>query len=221
MDDVDSGPGLKKVERHIFLTFDDGPNPYATAQVLELLAEYRVAAAFCVIGVYAAKHPELIRRIVGEGHDVVNHTMTHPDLSRCKPDEVRREIAEASRVIKRICPQVSLDYLRAPYGIWTSEVRAAAARCELMPLNWSVDPRDWSHPGVNAIVETVLADIRPGGIILLHDGCPPDELPSGSHSGLREQTVMALRHLIPALHERGFVFKSVSDYRPSTMSEPD
>lgn len=201
--DACSGDG----ERSIFLTFDDGPNLFCTPQVLDVLAEHQALATFCVIGAYAARHPELIRRIAAEGHGVANHTMTHPDLSRCEPGEASREIVEASRVIRRICPQLPLDYLRAPYGVWTGEAHAAAALFELDPLSWSVDPQDWARPGADAIVETVLKDIRPGGIILLHDGCPPGELPDGSHAGLRAQTVMALQRLIPALHQRGFVFR--------------
>ncbi|WP_420849126.1 polysaccharide deacetylase family protein [Parafrankia soli] len=142
---------VEEGSRNVFLTFDDGPNSFCAPQVLDVLAEHRVVATFCVIG----------------------------------------------------------DYLRAPYGAWTSEARASAALFGLEPLNWSVDPRDWSRRGVDVTAETVLTRIRPGGVILLHDGCPADDLPSGSHTGLREQTVMVLRRLIPALHDRGFVFQSL------------
>nr|WP_202797630.1 MULTISPECIES: chitooligosaccharide deacetylase NodB [Protofrankia] len=197
---------IEEGSRDIFLTFDDEPNPFCTPQVLDVLAEHRVVATFCVIGEYAAKHPELIRRIATEGHGLANHTMTHRDLSRCEPGEVRREISDANKVIRTVCPQACVHYLRAPYGAWTGEARAAAL-FGLEPLNWSVDPRDWSRPGANVIVETVLTCIRPGGVILLRGGCPADEWPSGSRTGLRERTVIALRRLIPALHEYGFVFQ--------------
>lgn len=91
----------------IYLTFDDGPNPHCTPEILDVLAEYGVPATFFVIGTYAKSQPELIRRIVAEGHEVANHTMTHPDLSTCGPHEVEREIVEASEAIIAACPQAA------------------------------------------------------------------------------------------------------------------
>ncbi|WFU14509.1 chitooligosaccharide deacetylase NodB [Bradyrhizobium sp. CB3481] len=195
--------------RNVYLTFDDGPNPLCTPDVLDVLAEHRVPATFFVIGAYAAKQPKLIRRMVAEGHEVANHTMNHPDLSRCEPAEVQHEILAASRVIRMACPEASVRHMRAPYGVWTEEALATSARAGLAALHWSVDPRDWSRPGVNAIVETVLASLRPGAIVLLHDGCPPDELGRGTHACLRDQTLKSLSHLIPAMHDRGFAVRSL------------
>ncbi|MGF6304952.1 MULTISPECIES: polysaccharide deacetylase family protein [Paraburkholderia] len=78
--------------RDVYLTFDDGPNPLCTPDVLEALAEHRVPATFCVIGAYVEDQPKLIERVIAEGHEIANRTTTHPDLSGCEPDEVRREI---------------------------------------------------------------------------------------------------------------------------------
>ncbi|WP_445222334.1 chitooligosaccharide deacetylase NodB [Bradyrhizobium sp. Pa8] len=192
------------VRRSVYLTFDDGPNPFCTPDILDVLAEYRAPATFCVLGTYAADEPKLIRRIVAEGHEVANHTMTHPDLSKCEPTEVQYEILAASRVIMSACPEAAVRRVRAPYGIWTEEVLAKSAMAGLAALHWSVDPRDWSCPGVEAIVNAVLASVRPGAIVLLHDGCPPDELGRGIDGGLRNQTLKALSQLIPALRDRGF-----------------
>ncbi|MGV7219506.1 chitooligosaccharide deacetylase NodB [Bradyrhizobium sp. UFLA05-112] len=192
------------VGHSVYLTFDDGPNPFCTPGILDVLAEYRAPATFCVLGTYAANEPKLIRRMVAEGHEVANHTMTHPDLSKCEPDEVQYEILTASRAIMSVCPQAVVRHVRAPYGIWTEEVLAKSAKAGLAALHWSVDPRDWSCPGVDAIVGAVLASVRPGAIVLLHDGCPPDELGRCIHSGLRDQTLKALSQLIPALRDRGF-----------------
>ncbi|MPR13558.1 chitooligosaccharide deacetylase NodB [Microvirga tunisiensis] len=195
--------------RNVFLTFDDGPNPLCTPGVLDVLAEHRVPATFFVIGAYALDQPQLIRRMVTEGHEVANHTMTHPDLSNCGPSEIKREILEANKVVRMACPQASLRHMRAPFGIWTEEVLTISASAGLTALHWSVDPRDWSRPGVDAIVDGVLASVRPGAIVLLHDGCPPGELKPGTDAGLRDQTVMALCRMIPSLHERGFVIRSL------------
>nr|WP_210381537.1 chitooligosaccharide deacetylase NodB [Microvirga zambiensis] len=196
-------------DRSVYLTFDDGPHPLFTPKILDVLAEHRVPAAFFVIGSCAAAQRDLIRRIVAEGHEVANHTMTHPDPSRCKPDEVQYEILAANRTIKLVCPQASVRYMRAPFGIWTEDLLTASARAGLTPVHWSADPRDWSRPGANAIVDAVLGSIRPGVIVLLHDGCPPDELNPGTRAGLRDQTVRALSRLIPALHDRGFEIRSL------------
>ncbi|ANT54693.1 chitooligosaccharide deacetylase NodB [Mesorhizobium amorphae] len=191
----------------VYLTFDDGPYPFATPEILDVLAEHRVPATFFVIGAYAADQPELIQRMVAEGHQVANHTMTHPDLSRCGPGEVQREMFEANRAIMTACPQASVRHMRAPFGNWTEEVLTASVSAGLAAVHWSVDPRDWSQPGVDAIVDAVLDSVQPGAIVLLHDGCPPDELPAGADVSLRRQTIMAVSQIIPALHSRGFVLR--------------
>ncbi|MGY3034161.1 chitooligosaccharide deacetylase [Bradyrhizobium sp. USDA 4354] len=193
--------------RPVYLTFDDGPNPFCTPEVLDVLAQHRVPATFFVIGTYAADQPELIRRMIAEGHEVANHTMTHPDLSRCGPAEVHDEVLTASEAIRLACPQASPRHMRAPYGIWTQEVLAMSARAGLTAVHWSVDPRDWSRPGVDRIVDSVLASVRPGAIVLLHDGYPPDEERLCADATLRDQTTMALSYLIPALQRRGFVIR--------------
>ncbi|UWU19409.1 chitooligosaccharide deacetylase NodB [Rhizobium sullae] len=191
-------------DRSVYLTFDDGPNPFSTPQILDVLAEHRVPATFFVVGVFAKEQPDLIRRIVAEGHDVANHTMTHPDLTACEPQDIEREINEASRAILSACPEAAVRHIRAPYGAWTEDVLSKSASAGLEAVHWSSDPRDWSRPGVDAIVDAVLSTARPGAIVLLHDGCPPDEV---GLSGLRDQTLLALSRLIPALHSRGFAIR--------------
>ncbi|WP_375784755.1 chitooligosaccharide deacetylase NodB [Bradyrhizobium sp. Pha-3] len=193
--------------RSVYLTFDDGPNPFCTPDVLDVLTQHRVPATFFVIGTHAADQPELIRRMIAEGHEVANHTMTHPDLSRCEPAVVHDEVLTASRAIRSACPQASPRHMRAPYGIWTQEVLATSASAGLAAVHWSVDPRDWSRPGVDWIVNSVLAAVRPGAIVLLHDGYPPGEERLGTDATLRDQTVMALSYLIPTLQQRGFAIR--------------
>lgn len=198
-------------DRSVYLTFDDGPNPVCTPQILDLLAQHRVPATFFVIGAHAADQPELIRRMIAEGHEVANHTMTHPDLSRCGPGEVEREIDEASNAIRMACPQATVRRMRAPYGVWTEDVLTTSARAGLACVHWSVDPRDWARPGVDAIVDEVLTGVEPGAIVLLHDGWP-EELKSATYASLRDQTVTALSRLIPALHHRGFVIRPLPQH---------
>ncbi|MEX3693951.1 chitooligosaccharide deacetylase NodB [Paraburkholderia sp. BR14263] len=196
-------------ERKVYLTFDDGPHPIWTPKVLDLLARQQVPATFCVLGAYAAEYPELIRRMVSEGHDVANHSLSHRDLSKCEPDQIRHEIAEANALIQRACPAAGVRYMRAPYGKWTNDVIAESMKSGLMPLHWSVDPRDWSRPGAEAIVDSVLASVLPGSIVLLHDGAPPEECDLQHRDASRAQTVIALSRLIPGLKKRGFVIGSL------------
>ncbi|WGR93292.1 chitooligosaccharide deacetylase NodB [Bradyrhizobium sp. ISRA443] len=193
--------------RSVYLTFDDGPNPLCTPAILDALAEHQCPATFFVIGVHAADQPGLVRRMIAEGHEVANHTMTHPDLSRCEPADVEHEIVATSRLINAACPQASVRHVRAPYGRWTDEVLALSAQSGLAALHWSVDPLDWSRPGVDSIVNTVLAAVRPGAVVLLHDGCPPGELELDHQAGDRDQTLIALSTLIPALRTRGFAIR--------------
>ncbi|MCH4561226.1 MULTISPECIES: chitooligosaccharide deacetylase NodB [Mesorhizobium] len=193
-------------ERSVYLTFDDGPNPIWTPEVLDLLAQHRVPATFFVIGAEAVDQPELIRRMIADGHEVANHTMTHPDLFECELGEVECEIAGASRAIRLACPEATVRHFRAPYGSWTEEVLATSASAGLAALHWSVDPRDWSRPGADSIVDAVLAGLRPGAIVLLHDGC------ERNHTEPRDQTITALSHLIPSLHDRGFVVRSLPQH---------
>ncbi|ACI58258.1 polysaccharide deacetylase (plasmid) [Rhizobium leguminosarum bv. trifolii WSM2304] len=191
-------------DRSIYLTFDDGPNPECTRRILDVLAEHRVPATFFVLGAYVEDHPDLLRRVVAGGHSVGNHTMTHPDLSACDSETVEREIREASKAIVSACPQAAVQHIRAPYGAWSEDVLSRSMIAGLRPVHWSIDPRDWSRPGVDAIVDTVLAAARPGAIVLLHDGCPPDEVENCKPTGLRDQTILALLRIIPALQSRGF-----------------
>ncbi|MCP1854388.1 MULTISPECIES: chitooligosaccharide deacetylase NodB [unclassified Bradyrhizobium] len=191
----------------VYLTFDDGPNPFCTPEVLDVLTQHRVPATFFVIGTYAAEQPELIRRMIAQGHEVANHTMTHPDLSRCGPAQVRGEVLMASEAIRSACRQAAPRHMRAPYGKWTEEVLATSAQAGLKAVHWSVDPRDWSQPGVDRIVTSVLGAVRPGSIVLLHDGYPPDEDGPCADATRRDQTVRALSYLVPALQRRGFVIR--------------
>ncbi|EJB07176.1 putative xylanase/chitin deacetylase [Rhizobium leguminosarum bv. trifolii WSM597] len=196
-------------DRSIYLTFDDGPNPECTSKILDVLAERRVLATFFVLGAYVKDHPDLLRRVVAGGHSVGNHTMTHPDLSACNSETVEREINEASKAIVSACPQAAVQHIRAPYGAWSEDVLSRSMIAGLRPVHWSIDPRDWSRPGVDVIVDTVLAAARPGAIVLLHDGCPPDEVENGKLTGLRDQTISALLRIIPALQSRGFSLRSL------------
>jgi peptidoglycan/xylan/chitin deacetylase (PgdA/CDA1 family) len=167
------------------LTFDDGPDPRWTPQVLRWLAGYHVHATFCLVGTHVAAHPELVRAIVRGGHALCNHTWSHDeDLGRKPAWLIRAEIMRTQQAIYAAAG-VKPRLFRAPGGRWTSALVAEARAQGLTPLRWDVDPRDWARPGALRIFNRVMATARAGDVILLHDGY-----------GNRSQTVWALRALL-------------------------
>ena len=183
----------------IALTFDDGPHPTLTAPILDLLAEYGVHATFFVIGVNAEAHPELIARELAEGHEVENHTMTHPDLSKLSYREALDEITEAESAIFPDGEGRS-RFIRPPGGAISGETKKIAARLECRLVLWSVDTRDWAHTGTEEIVRAVRGNVSDGDVILFHD-----------YISGEAHTLDALRELIPALIGEGCEFVTLSD----------
>lgn len=178
----------------VALTFDDGPSATYTPQVLDVLANHRVKATFCLVGTQARRFPALVRRIVADGHALCNHSMNHDNLSTWTDAQIRADLAATNDVIQAAAPGAPVPYFRAPYGSWGRSA-AVAAELGMARLGWTVDPRDWSRPGVDAIVQAVHAQLRPGGVVLMHDA-----------GGDRSQTVQALHLLIPQLAEMGWTF---------------
>jgi peptidoglycan-N-acetylglucosamine deacetylase len=182
--------------RSVALTFDDGPGP-ATGQVLDLLSRYGARATFCVTGRNATAYPALVQRIRAEGHRLCDHSVSHPQpFAALSHHQQEYEIAAAEEmIVKAGGAGTRVAWFRAPGGGFTSDNQRIAAANGLRPLGWSVDPRDWSRPGVTAIVGTVQRELRPGGVVLLHDA-----------GGDRSQTVTALRQLLPWLTAQGYAF---------------
>jgi peptidoglycan/xylan/chitin deacetylase (PgdA/CDA1 family) len=178
----------------IALTIDDGPDPLWTPQILDLLRHHRIRATFSVIGKQARAHPELVKRIIAEGHSVCNHSMTHPQpFGARSPAAIQQQIVDAQEAIIT-AGGVAPRLFRAPGGDWRTGVLATAASLRLVPLGWDVDPRDWSRPGSDTVTNRLLA-ARPGDILLCHDG-----------GGDRAQTLESLRTVLPMLNRRGLQF---------------
>jgi peptidoglycan-N-acetylglucosamine deacetylase len=185
---VDDGPKV------VALTIDDGPSPVYTPQVLKILRRYQITASFSMIGQNAAAFPGVAREVAAAGHLIVNHTWNHHNLGYLSAAAVREEIGRATEAIHAATGERP-SMFRAPYGVWPPAAFRCCAQAGLTPLAWSVDPRDWSRPGVAAIVRGIVAGTRTGSIILEHDG-----------GGNRSQTVAALRIWLPRLLEAGYRF---------------
>ena len=178
----------------VALTIDDGPSPVYTPQVLRILHQYGITASFSMVGRNAAAFPRVARQVAAAGHMIVNHTWDHYNLGYLSAVAVQDEIARATDAIHAATGERP-GMFRAPYGVWPPAVFSYCARAGLTPLAWSVDPRDWSRPGVRAIIRDIEADTRTGSIILEHDG-----------GGNRSQTVAALKIWLPRLLDAGYQF---------------
>ncbi|MFI7609123.1 polysaccharide deacetylase family protein [Micromonospora sp. NPDC049366] len=166
-------PGLRRTTgvRPVALTFDDGPSPTWTPKVLDQLRAARVKATFCLVGREAQRHPDLVRRIVREGHQLCNHSWRHNlDLGRLPVAEIRADLARTNKAIRAAAPGAPITFYRQPGGQWTPEVVAVAKELGMRALHWSVDPQDWAKPPAKTISKRVVAAVRPGSIVLLHDG---------------------------------------------------
>ena len=182
--------------KRVALTIDDGPSPVYTPQILRLLHKYRITASFSMIGVNVDTYPKVAREVAHAGHMIVNHTWTHPDLVYLSRAQVRDEMIRATDAIHRATGKVPRMF-RAPYGAWSPTVLELCEELHMTPLDWSVDPRDWSLPGVSAIVDNIMENTRTGSIILEHDG-----------GGNRSETVAALSIVLPRLLAEGYRFRT-------------
>jgi peptidoglycan/xylan/chitin deacetylase (PgdA/CDA1 family) len=180
----------------IALTIDDGPSPVYTPQVLRLLERYRVTATFSMIGVEVDANRGVAREVAAAGHAIANHTWTHPDLALMTPVAIADQMKRATGAIHRATGRVPTLF-RAPYGAWSPAVLRHCAQTGMTPLDWSVDPRDWSRPGVASIVGNIMHNTRTGSIILEHDG-----------GGDRSETVAALKIVLPRLLAAGYHFRT-------------
>lgn len=175
----------------VAFTFDDGPNPEYTPQILAVLDKYHVRATFFMAGEMAQQYPEVVRLVAEQGHDVGNHTMTHPEAPKVNSQRLRQEVQGAAQLLERISGK-RIHYFRPPYGYFDVAYFQACRDNNMDVVLWSIVPRDWEQPPAEVLVRRVVAEIRPGAIVLLHDG-----------GGDRRQTVKALPLIIEAIQARG------------------
>jgi cellulose synthase/poly-beta-1,6-N-acetylglucosamine synthase-like glycosyltransferase/peptidoglycan/xylan/chitin deacetylase (PgdA/CDA1 family)/spore germination protein YaaH len=193
--------------REIAITFDDGPDAAFTPRVLDVLARENAPATFFVIGYAADVHPELLRRMWREGHEIGNHTFTHPDISTVSRRQLELELTSTERLLESAVGRRSLLF-RAPYSEDTEpetpdqvEPLVTTSALGYYAIGMRVDPKDWMRPGADQIVRRTLDQARrgQGRIVLLHDG-----------GGDRTQTIAALPRVIRGLREAGFTLVTVS-----------
>lgn len=186
----------------VALTFDDGPHPEWTPQVLDLLAGSGVHATFFVVGCRVREHPELVRRIWQEGHVLGSHSDTHPDARGLDIRQLHRDYAAGRAELEAVVGR-RVALFRPPNGTIDGKGAAVMRRLGLVPLLWTVDPEDW-HPDTTAAqIVARCATAGAGDIVLLHDGL---ERPLDTRALDRSATVEALPRVIAAVRERGLNF---------------
>ncbi|NGM14642.1 polysaccharide deacetylase family protein [Verrucosispora sioxanthis] len=176
----------------VALTFDDGPHPDYTPQVLAILRDHHVTATFCVVGKNAQAYPWLVEQIVAEGHTLCNHSWDHDvALGARSADWIRADLMRTSEAIRAAVPDAPIAWYRQPGGAWTYSVVSVSRDLGMAPLHWTLDPSDWRAPGASRIAASVINEARPGSIVLLHDA-----------GGDRQGTVNALYRILPELAGR-------------------
>ncbi len=185
----------------IALTFDDGPGPY-TPQVLSVLEHYQVQASFFEIGEEVAAYPQYAKMVAAAGFPVESHTWSHPDLATLPASSVDAQIDMTQTEIRNVTGTTP-QCVRPPYDSWNAGALAQIASRGLTTMSYSIDPRDWTRPGVPAIVRGVVGAAFPGAVVDLHDG-----------GGDRSETVAALPQIITQLRAMGYTFVSICGSAP-------
>ncbi len=186
--------------KKIAITFDDGPHPVYTPEILEILAEYGVRATFFVVGENAEWYPELVRKELAAGHEIGNHTYSHANLRKSGYNTVLAEILDMENAVYENA-EYRCHLLRPPGGLYGDPVCHAAEMLDYTVILWSIDTRDWAHTPRKTIVDTVLNQVKSGDIILFHDYIGGGDSP----------TPDALRRILPELISRGYRFVTVSE----------
>jgi peptidoglycan/xylan/chitin deacetylase (PgdA/CDA1 family) len=192
-----AGARMTTGSKGVALTFDDGPDPRLTPQILKLLADHHVRATFCLVGKNAQRHPELVRRIVAGGHTLCNHSWDHSmKLGKQPVPKIRADLQRTNDAIHRAAPNAKISYFRAPGGKFTPRLVGVAKQLGMTSIYWKVDPRDWDHAKKEShqqhqkrVIWRITKHTHQGAIILSHDYGQPD-------------TIAAYRKLLPWLKKR-------------------
>lgn len=179
--------------KKIALTFDDGPHPYYTQQLLKGLKERNVKATFFITGQNVKAYPEIVKEIYAEGHLIGNHTYSHIQLTSKNEESFKQEIVRTNEAIKEVTGQDTI-YVRPPYGSWNKEFEK---ELNMFPVLWTVDPLDWCSSDASRIVRSVCSKAKENDIILMHDQY--------------KTTVTAALKIVDELTQKGYEFVTVDE----------
>lgn len=184
---------VEQEEKKIALTFDDGPHPYYTEQLLDGLKERGVVVTFFVTGEHAELHPDIIERMSEEGHLIGNHTYSHMQLTKRNREKFKEELIKTNEIIMGITGQ-EVIFVRPPYGAWD---KSFEEELNMFPVLWTVDPLDWSSTNAARIADKIVSGTEENDIILMHD--------------YYKTSVTAALDAIDKLQEEGYTFVTVDE----------
>ena len=177
----------------VALTFDDGPHPVCTPQLLDGLKKRDVKVTFFVTGENVESYPEIVKRASEEGHLIGNHTFHHVQLTAANSDDFKKEIISTNDIIQEVTGKET-SFIRPPYGSWDKKYEK---ELNMFPVHWDVDPLDWCSTNVDKIVRSVLAGTKENSIILIHDSY--------------DSTVTAALQVVDILKAEGYEFVTVDE----------
>ena len=192
--------------RVVALTFDDGPSPVWTPQILDVLKESNTKATFFMLGKHVEKYPEVARRVAAEGHEIGNHSFSHHVLLYYKEEELEKELEAAEGMIKSVTG-ISTKYFRPPKAWLAASEKSMIKNMGYDVILWNLNSKDWVTFDDKYIIKYIMHNVRPGDIILFHD--------SGGvfapEGGDRHETVLAVRRLIEKLNQSGYECVTITE----------
>ena len=185
--------------KRIVLTFDDGPHPRQTRQILDFLDQYQIKATFFMIGVNVGQYPDTVREVASRGHEIGNHTNTHSHAARLDSTILEQQILDCEQEIF-LQSGVHARLFRPPEGALNDEMRSVIKQLGYTNVLWNLDTRDWAHTPPEEIAQYVISNAQNGDIILMHD-----------YIGADSPTLQALKLFVPELIAQGFTFVTVGE----------
>lgn len=196
----------KNKKKLIALTFDDGPDPDVTPQILKTLKKHEAKATFFMLVNSAEKYPKIAKQVANNGHEIANHTYTHVNLAKVKRSRIEKELAHAKEKLESITER-PVKLFRPPYGEYNQAVVEVAHNSEQHIIMWSVDPQDWRYKNKNKIYQNIMQSSNPGSIVLMHD--------------IHQATADALPKILKDLKEQGYEFVTVSELLKEIEAAPN
>ncbi|MDP5274684.1 delta-lactam-biosynthetic de-N-acetylase [Chengkuizengella axinellae] len=187
-------------KKELYLTFDNGYENGNTIQILDVLNEKRVPAIFFVTGQYVKEEPELLKRMVKEGHLIGNHSWGHPDMSTISDDRIEEELDKVQIEVAKVTGQWQMEYMRPPRGIFNDRVLEISSKLGYTNVFWSVAYKDWetnSQKGSKYAYDNVMRQLHPGAVILLHS--------------VSQDNAEALGDIIDDARKQGYTFKRMDE----------
>ncbi|WP_448028394.1 delta-lactam-biosynthetic de-N-acetylase [Brevibacillus borstelensis] len=195
-------------KKELFLTFDNGYENGFTPRILDILKEKKVPATFFVTGHYVKDQPELLKRMTAEGHIIGNHSWSHPDMTQISNERIKEELDKVKQAVAEVTGQKEMAFLRPPRGIFSDRTLAVSKKLGYTNVFWSIAYKDWdtkAQKGWKYAYDSVLAQLHPGAVILLHS--------------VSRDNAEALGKIIDAARAQGYEFKSLDLLSP-TLPHP-